>query len=397
VSPNNANLNIAYLAQGKLHLRTADGKLRTIESRFGREVRERAAQLHQRNAWKTQGTGAQFMMRGGLLWGAREHDPAAMRIAITGLSWGCRRDELLYALETDRIAGVFAVRGAELEENRLFHTSDYNVRHLSAQPDGDLIACTLNHDIGTANIAVMREDGGDFSEVTEGDSIDLAPSWAADNKREIIFQSAGVARDQNGRFVGHGPFAIHKLNLDTGEMMTLAEDPKQDLLGPRMDKNGSLLYIKRPYKEPVERFSVKRFLLDILLFPFRLVYAVFQFLNFFTVRYTGKPLSNAGPAAQREMDLKRMMIWGNMVDAEQAIRDHKGEEAPSLVPKSWELIRRSGDGRVDTLARGVVSFDLCDDDSVVYSNGSAIFHVDAGGSSERLLVANMIEQVVVAG
>jgi hypothetical protein len=387
------DMKIAYLAQGKLHLYTPDGAVRTIESRFGKEVRDRAVQLHQRNAWKTQGTGAQFM-RGGLLWGTREHDPAAIRIAITGLSWGSNPDELLYALETDAIAGVFAVCNEGREERRLFHTSDYNVRHLCAQPGGELIACTLNHDGGTANIAVMRADGGDFTELTEGDSIDLAPAWIPGSPREIVFQSAGVARDQNGRYSGNGPFAIHKLDLDSGEMSVIAEDTKHDLLSPRFDTRGSLYYIRRPYKDPVERFGVRRFLLDILLFPFRLVYAVFQFLNFFTVRYTGKPLSNSGPAAQREMDIKRMMIWGNMIDAEKAAREGKGEDAPSLVPKNWELVKQNGDGDSEVLAKGVLAFDLCEGGALVYSNGSAIFRLEAGASPKRLLVGSLIEQVI---
>jgi len=389
------NMRIAYLAQGKLHLKVDDGQVHTIESRFGREVRERAVRIQQRNAWKTQGSGAKFM-NGGLLWGARDHDPAEMRVAITGLSWGASGDELLYALETDDIAGVFAIRNAGREEQRLFHTSDYNVGHLCAQSDGGLIACSLNHDVGTANIAVMGFDGSDFSEVTEGDSIDLAPSWVPGAPKELAYQSAGVARDQNGRFVGHAPFAIHKLNLDAGDMGVVAEDPGYDLLGPRLDEQGSLYYIRRPYKAPIQKFSFWRFLLDIVLFPFRLVFAVFQFLNFFAVRYTGKPLSTSGPAAQREMDIKRMMVWGNMIDAEKAAREHKGEDAPALVPKSWELIRQSKSGSIEVLARGVLSFDLCEDGSIVYSNGSAISRRHTDGSTERLLVANMIEQVIAS-
>jgi hypothetical protein len=260
-----------------------------------------------------------------------------------------------------------------------------------------LIACTLNQNGGTASIAVMRTDGGDFTELTEGDSVDLAPAWIPGSPREIIFQSAGVARDQNGRYSGTGPFAIHKLDLDSGQMSVIAEDPKHDLLSPRCDATGSLYYIRRPYKEAVERFSIWRFLLDIVLFPFRLVYAIFQFLNFFTVRYTGKPLSNAGPAAQREMDIKRMMIWGNMIDADKAARENKGEDAPSLVPRTWELVKQASDGSSEVLAKGVLAFDLCDSGELVYSNGSAIFRLEAGASPKRLLVGTLIEQVIAAG
>jgi hypothetical protein len=55
----------AYLEQGKLRLH-AGGAGVTVESEFGRSLRERAAQIQHRHAWKTQGRGAQFMT--GMLW-----------------------------------------------------------------------------------------------------------------------------------------------------------------------------------------------------------------------------------------------------------------------------------------------------------------------------------------
>ncbi|HJQ70494.1 MAG TPA: hypothetical protein VKA70_16060, partial [Blastocatellia bacterium] len=387
------SLRIAYLSQGKLRLKTEGKEVRTIESRFGQQVRERAIQIQQRNAWKTQGAGAQFMS-GGLLWGEREHDPAEMRIAITGLSWGCQEAELLYALETDEIAGVFLVKEGGGEEQRLYHSSDYRVRHLSAHSGDGLIACTLMHKYGTSNIAVMRADGSDFIEVTEGDSIDLSPKWIRGDSRELVFQSAGIARNQDGRFSGNGPFTIQMLNLDNGEMTCLAEDPKSDLLAPQIDGEGSLYYIRRPYRQPVERFSLWKFVLDILLFPPRLLYAIFQWLNFFTVRYTGKFLTTGGGARLKEINKKQMMLWRNLNDAQRGARQGEGEEAPALVPKSWELVRQDGRGASQSLVKGVLSFDLPSDGSIVYSNGSAIFRMDKGGATERLVVDGMIEQVV---
>src|SRR5262245_23498210 len=98
------NQNIAYLSQGKLHFKNSNGSVQVIESRFGQNVRDRAIQIQQRNAWKSQGRGARFMA-GGLVWGEVERDPAVMRIAITSLSRGFEPGDLLYALETDEIAG----------------------------------------------------------------------------------------------------------------------------------------------------------------------------------------------------------------------------------------------------------------------------------------------------
>jgi hypothetical protein len=54
--------DFASLSQGKLHRRTGETReFRTVESAFGRSLRDRAAQIHDRHAWKRKGSGAQFM------------------------------------------------------------------------------------------------------------------------------------------------------------------------------------------------------------------------------------------------------------------------------------------------------------------------------------------------
>ena len=133
-----------------------------------------------------------------------------------------------------------------------------------------------------------------------------------------------------------------------------------------------------------------------MLFPLRLVHALFQYLNFFSMRYTGKPLANSQGAAQRQPDLKQMMIWGNLIDAERAAReDRLGDpDAPSLVPSSWQLVRRSQSGVTEVLAKSVLSFDIAGDGSLLYTNGSAIHRMKPGAASERIAVQKMIEQVV---
>src|SRR5450755_3861390 len=112
---------LAYLAQGKLHLR-GEGGAGTLDSAFGRSLRERAAQIQHRHAWKTQGRGAQFMT--GALWPDQSRDPGEFRIAITSIAGGREPGELLYSLETDDVSGIFRVNGDGVEQ-RLFHTADF--------------------------------------------------------------------------------------------------------------------------------------------------------------------------------------------------------------------------------------------------------------------------------
>ena len=381
--------DLAFVAQGKLHLR-GDAGTDSIESKFGRSLRERAAQIHHRHAWKSQGRGAQFMS--GMLWGAEAGDPGEFRVAITGVARGRHADEFLYSLETNDVSGIFAV--ADGIEQRMFHTADFRLRHISLHPDRDSLAASVFHNNLSAHIAVLRVAGSDFAEVTEGDSFDLAPRWVAGEGRKLVFQSAGIGRNAGGRFTALGPFAIQQLDLDSGEMECLLEDPEFDLMSPHKTADGTLYYIRRPHGGTAQKVAPLHALKDVVLFPFRLLHAVFQFFNFFTVRYTGKPLSTSKGAGQKQPDLKQMMIWGNMVNVDRAAREGQGEEgAPALVPSSWQLMRRSSAGKTDVIAKSVLSFDVCEDGSVLYSNGSAIHKLAPGGKAERVLVGTMIEQV----
>jgi hypothetical protein len=384
---------VAYLAQGKLHLR-GDGTAETVESQFGRSLRERASQIHNRHAWKMQGRGAQFM-GGAALWASQAGDPGQFRIAITSIAPGRNAGELLYSLETDEISGIFTVDSAGVEQ-RLFHTADFRVRHVSLNPDRSSIAASIFHHNVTSNIAVLQVEGTDFFEATDGDSFDLAPRWVPGGRRRLVFQSAGVGRDGSGRFAGLGPFSVQELDLDSGDLACLAEEEGFDLLGPQKTEDGALYYIRRPYETGQRKVSVLGALKDTALFPFRMAHAIFQFFNFFSMRYTGKPLATGKGAAQRQPDLKQMMVWGNLIDADRAARENQlGQtDAPDLVPSSWQLVRRSPDGETQVLAKGILSFDIADDGALVYSNGSAIHRRPGGGGrEERILVGKMIEQV----
>lgn len=386
------NHSFAYLSQGELHVKLGEGSVRLVESRFGQSLRDRAMQIQGRNSWKTQGTGARFMS-GGALWGRQDNDPDEMRIAVTGICAGCENGELLYSLATDDIGGVFLLRNQASEEQRLLHTADFRVRRLSASPGQDRVACVLQHKGGSSCIAIMRGDGTDLREVTQGDSIDDAPRWAPASAHEIIFQSAAIGRNRAGIAVTQAPFAVHKLNLDAGEIITLAEDPKFDLLTPHLSNDGTLYYIRRPYRDPSQPASFGRSALDLILLPFRLLFAVFQFLNFFTVRYTGNTLTSAGNARQKHADIRQMMVWGNLIDAQKAAgRDSADTQA--LVPKTWELIRRRPGAGEEVAAKGVLSFDVYADGSLLYTDGSTVYRVDPSGVREAIAKDALIEQVV---
>lgn len=388
MSVNPPTPTIAYLAQGKIRVKSGNEPARTIESIFGNAIREKAVRAQQKHSWKSaENDGSPFS--GAVLWGK-----AAMGgdipLAITSICGGRDSGGLMYSLESGNLCALLEVAQLGAEERRLWNDNRTRIRHLSAsRPEGNLVFSVL-HQNGTANIGVKMTGESGLKELTEGDSFDTAPRWVPGDGRKIIYQSAGIGRNRTGHFLALGPFSLQQLDLAAGELTTILEDPQHDYLAPQFLPDGRLLCIRRPYAEH-EHVHPLRVLKMIFLFPFRLLYAIVQYLNFFSAIYTGKKLTSAGGPKGREMDMKQMMIWGNLVRAQRSAAVE--EEGADLVPKSWQLQCRTAQGETQTLADGVLAYDIQADGKIVYTNGSAIFLLHPDGRKERVLSEPMIEQV----
>jgi hypothetical protein len=389
--------DLAYLSRGKLYAKHGAAPPELLESQFGESVRQRAKEIQRRHAWKTEGRGAQFM-GGGAFWGMQTRDPGELPIAVNGLSAGCREGQLVYTLNTPDISGIFLLREGDYFEQRIFHSADHRVAQVCALPGHDQIAFVLRQRDGSASLAMMTSEGKEFAEITQGDSIDEFPHWVPGRAGRLVFQSAGIGRDARGIFTARGPYCVQQIDISTGEMKCLAENEKFDLLAPQISADGSLYYIRRPYETPRARASLWQMLLDTLLFPFRLLNALFHYLNFFSMTYSGKPLKSSGDARAKEMDMRRLMLMGNYVNALEIMKHSGDQETPALVPSSWELVRSASGGSdlAEVLAKGVLSFDLEEDGSVLYSNGSAIFRMEDSRKPVVVLKSDLIEHVVAA-
>ncbi|MCA9623967.1 MAG: hypothetical protein KC731_33320 [Myxococcales bacterium] len=392
-----ASPHVVYVAAQRLFVKRGDDEPLSVESKFVASVRDRAASQKRKNAWREQGMGAAF--QGRMLWGMDGDDALGVGnlARITGLSRGSAPGEVLYTIDTGKVSALCAMDALaptpDDTERRVFHSADDRVARPSSVKDGYLL-CDMPTDAGSTNLTVLLDDGSDTTVLTGGDSADAAASWVPGEDRQLVFHSAGVGRDAAGAFMGLGPSEIQRLDIPSGELATVASDPKHDFLAPRVDAEGTLYCIRRPYRSPQEPPSTWRAILDFLLFPFRILAAIFGWLNFFTARYTGKPLTTAGTASKKAADARQLMIWGNLVDASRA-----AEEAPDdddgLVPRSWELVRFVGDGPADTIARGVITYDLDGEGGVVFSNGRALHHVSASGTKTKLVDAEGVTHLVV--
>jgi hypothetical protein len=386
VSTNPNEATIAYLAQGKIRLKQGQLAPRTIDSAYANSIREKAVRAQQKHSWKSAGDdGSPFSA---MLWG-KPATGGQIPLAITSICGGKEPGTLLYSVESGSLCALLEVGHLGAEERRLWNDNRTQIRHVSvSRQTGDMVFSIL-HENGTANVGVKIGGQGGVLELTEGDSFDTAPRWRPGAQRKIVFQSAGIGRNRQGHFLALGPFCIQELDTEAGELTTLLENRKYDYLAPEFLDDGTLLYIRRPYSQH-ERMSPLRVIKDTVLFPFRLVYAIFQYLNFFSAMYTGRKLTSGG-AKSRELDMKQMMVWGNVIRSQH--QPGLEEEGTDLVPRSWELCSRNSQGQTKALATGVLAYDVGEDGRIVFTNGNAIFLLHPDGRKERLLNEAMIEQV----
>jgi len=384
------SFDIAYLSGGKLHLKQGDAPVRTVDSEFAEAAKNTRRQMQRRNSWKRSTAEMSNMMP----MGTGQDEETNLPIKLTDICSG-QDGQLFYALSTHEMGGIFSFDTHQDHEKRLFHSADFTVQYLNYNPSQSLVACCVAYPNGESNIATMQADGIRPQEITSGDSIDLAPAWIPGQKQALIFQSAGIARNDEGALLAQGPFCIEKLDLEAKTVDTLAEDPNWDFLAPQLTADGTLYYIRRPYK-PVKNASIFQTLKDIVLMPFRLAYAVFEFLNAFTRMFTGKGL--AKPPKPQVQGSGSALIWGRPVNTdEEAKRNQRfdDEDSPALVPRSWELIRQRPGQEGEAIARGIMAFHVEANDRLIYTNGSAIYGIIPGGVAKRLVKGKLIEQVAL--
>lgn len=380
---------LAFIARGKLFFANAGEPLREIQSPHVQAVIDRAERSRERNAWKE---GTAFNVRAYGRGMAEVADDVGIRSSSAALTADGR---VLYFLRDGRMGGLFEQDLANGREKRLLHRQNLLLDDLRLHPDGTQLLASQRAHTGIASIVRMDVDGENYRELTGGDTADSAPAFVPGEPTQVVFQSSGIARNPHGLVAAHGPASIQLLDTATGGLTPVLDDPRFDHLQPRVDAQGNLLYIRRPFE--AIRNPGGRAALDVLLFPFRLLRALFHYLNFFSLMYTRKPLSSAG-GPEHQADLREMMLKGRRIDAEAALR-RGGTVAgvPSLVPADWQLVRRDRHGHETVLARHVASFDLTADGTLLYSNGCGVFRCDPQGGKPEIVLRDKLIADVVAG
>lgn len=363
------------------------------------KVRSRAEQ----NEWKYNGQGAAFTGS------AMPHASASEAVSSIFSRVNCvgeYKGNLLYSIDIDSTNGIYR-KSTESESEGIVLCSS-STAYRSFDIKGDRLVASAAF-AGESHIGILDLTTGSFDTYTEGHVRDSSPVWSATDSNKIYFCSAGLPENEktapdeknaprgisqmvdemySSSSVTLGPSAICLLDISEGRLDELLSDNGYNFTSPFSAPDGSLYYIRRPYKYNSGGSSFGC-LADILMLPVRLFQALFGFLNVFSAKYSGKTLSRSD-VKQKSDD--QLMIDGNLINAERELKENarRGDKNPGIIPRSWELRRLDKDGN-DTLIRaGVAAYKLCTDGSILISNGSHILRVDENGREEKLLAADKV-------
>ena len=392
-----------YISDGAMfyHTDTGDRPIRSevLES-YLRKIRENA----NRNEWKRTGSGAQFT--GTFEAGA----DAQSRVAAVNANVGClgfNKGDLVYAIRIDETAGIYRKFKDDHTQDGIVISSG-DTAYLDFDFAGERLVVSAAF-AGESHIGVLEEGRTVCDMYTDGRSWDSEPVWSKTNPNEIYFSSAGLAVNhssdeqeppqgipygmyrmmQGSANLVKGPSAICLMNITEGTMRELLERDDFDFVHPQSTPDGSLYYIKRPYKQTNNKSSAGC-LVDLFLFPFRMIRALFGFFNFFSVKYSGKTLSHTGNVKRR--DEAQMFIDGNMIQAEKELKENQshGDKNPGIIPRTWELHRRAANGEDTLIRRGVVAYRVLNNGDILISNGSGVLCHHTDGSEEKISNAQRV-------
>lgn len=379
---------VAFLSRGKIFLQTPGGSLREVHSPHVQTLVDRQERSRALHAWKADTAFSTSFA------GRRQQQPDGEAPLQARALCFLDPDRLLYVLGDGRVSGIFVQTLSSGAEQRLVHRQGLQIEDFVPNADRSRLLCSQRAANGAANIAVMNLDGSEFRELTGGDTVDTAPTWLPDQPDQLVYQTAGIARAPHGGMLAIGPSALQLLDTRKSELTPVLESAEDDHLQPRVGSDGALYFIRRPHERA--SYGSRNLILDTLAFPFRVLRALFHYLNFFSLMYTRKPLTSAsGPLV--EEDLKSWVIKGKRLDAEAALRQGVTVEGiPSLVPRSWQLVRRDRHGAEQVLAQCVACFDFGDDGSLYWSNGYGVFRRTPRGRTQVVLRDAMISELSVA-
>jgi hypothetical protein len=382
--------NLVFVADNKLW-KYENGNTKEMTVYRIEKYKENIREIARKNEWKNTGTGAKFMGTATMTRAAAEIPESAAK--VTGVVRA--GDRLVYSVKFEQIGGLYykSYDSSDTDENLIISNQDIRVEGIDCKDNR--LAASLCFNNMEKHIAVFNLPSAAYTELTEGDTAEEYPCWSK-TENKLYFSTAGYARNEYEAVAAISPRALACYNFDREEMETVAESEDFDYLKPQTDIHGNLYCIKRPYKTDK---SSENILIDILLFPVRILKAIFGFLNIFSMLFGGESLRSgegANAAKTKQKSQRDMFIDGNMVNVERAEKENqsRGEKYPGIIPKSWQLIKISSFGEETVIKSGVLDFSVTDSGSFIISNGNHITELLPSGEEIHICKAKMAHSIV---
>ena len=383
--------SLFYLSNQNLYLLDGNKSI-TVPCQAIDQYKKNLVEIQQRKEWKTKGTGAQFT-------GNFSQDDQVDLNYIFPTDLVLTSDhKMIYTacLQEGTSINIKSLNDLQETEGLILRKNDFVVQDMAYDEAKKRLALSVNSNGYERHICILPLDANRTQYLTEGDCQDSNPCFDPQDTMQLYYDSCGLAYGEHR--IAYSPKEIYHLDMGTGELQTVASDPKFDFFKPKMDSLGNLYFIKRPYSRDGSHHSPVTTIKDIIFAPFKIIRAIVGWLDFFTQRYTGESLkttSGNNPAKSQQKSEEELFVEGNLIKAQQNLdRNQKsGEKYPGMIPKSWELVKMSPTGEMTTLKRGVMSFAL-KDDTIFYSNGKYLIELDADQNEHLRIEAKLISKII---
>ncbi len=341
--------SVLYLSDQVLH-HLHGQKAQTIDCYAVSQYKKNLQEIKQRKQWKTSGTGAQFMGVANY----NEQDELGNVYPVDAVLTDDQH--VIYAAQLQDGCAIYikSLLDPQQPEALVLRNNEFIIHHMAYDAQHKRLILSASQGYAyEQHLCILGLDSNRIQYITEGDCQDQHPCFDPQNPDLIYYDSCGFAYDQQGG-MSIGPKEICRLNLKTGDLETIIADPRYDYYKPQIDAAGQLYYLKRPYKN--KNYSGNS-LKDIVLAPFKIIRAVFGWLDFFTQRYTGESLkstSGSNPAKLRQKSEEELFVEGNLIKLQKTLQQNQsaGEKFAGVIPRSWELIQCSKTGEQKVLKRG---------------------------------------------
>lgn len=407
--------DVIYISGGKMF--RFDGK-DTSEIRSGMLDRYMTLlrDTCERNEWKSTGSGAQFTgISLNLDTEAKLRNTNARVTCVVPFS-----GRLVYALSIDSTSGIYVKDPGSDDDSEGIAVSSKNCLYKYFDIYNNRIVASAAS-LGESHIGIAELSTCDFRTVTEGSSYESSTCFSRSEPDCIYYESAGllvedkeenetrektneapmmtIFRSMAEQTVREntikGPSGIYRMNLSSGEIDDILVSSSICYTKPQSCENGDLYFVRRPYKQESGVKNSLGCLLDLLLLPVRLIWAIFGFFNVFSMKYSGKTL-NSGAMKSKNKSAKDRFIDGNLVNAARSLKENtdKGEKYPGIIPRSYELCKLDKNGKLTLVRKGVLDYRLTPD-GIYFSNGSYIIRINNDGTEEKICKADAATSIAI--